>query len=336
MKPFALWPLSILLPLVLIAGASAQGAIPQEAQDQVKKAVSVIESAKQPSDYAEAVKAFEAAIRVAPNWPDVHYNLARVLAEINKPVRAVKEYRRYLELSPNAEDKGKIDGAIKGLQEMKATQKKIGMSWISFGEMPDGIYVLHVFPGSPVEKGSLQRGDKITAVNGKPVGGVSLVDFFRILEEGLSAQTSATMRMSARGGTPIDPRDWVAFSMIRAGKELWLTVRKNVFSAKSYEIEDDEFEGEVLQSSAPIFVTFWAKWCPPCQKTTPIVEGLSQKYGDKVRFVTINMEENRAYADKLEVKGIPTMILFRDGKPLERLMGMQSTEKIEGLIKMGL
>lgn len=349
MKAIALWILSALLQLVLIAGASAQEAIPQEAQDHVTKAISVIENAKQPSDYGEAVKAFEAAIRIVPNWPDVHYNLARVLAEMNKPVRSVKEYRRYLELSPDAKDKEKVDDAIQRLQEMKAIQRKIGMGWLSFGEMPDGIYVLHVLPGStvqiasissvrgpPVGKASLQRGDKITAVNGKPVGGVPLVDFFKILDEGLGAPTSDLMRLGARGGGKLNPREWVTFSMIRGGTELQLTVRKNVFLVKSYEIEDDEFDGEVLQSSAPVFVTFWVNWCPPCQKTTPIVEELSQKYGDKVRFVTISTDENRIHAGKLGVKGIPTMILFRDGKPVERLMGMQSREKIEELIKMGL
>lgn len=336
MKRFAWWSLLNLLPLVLAAGVCAQAAIPQEAQDQAAKAVAVIQNAKQPSDYAEAVKAFDAAIRSAPDWPDVHYNLARVLTETNKPVRAIKEYRRYLELSPNAGDRGKVEETIGRLQKMKAAQRKIGMAWISFGEMPDGIYILHVFPGSPVEKGSLRRGDKITAVNGKPVGGISLADFFAILEEGLSAQTPATMRLSARGGAKLDPRDWVAFSLIRGREEVSLTVRKSAFVSKSYEIEDEEFPGEVLQASAPVFVTFWAKWCPPCQQTTPVIEGLSQKYGDKVRFVMISVEDNRATAETLGVKGIPTMILFRDGKPVERLVGLQPAEKIEGLVRMGL
>jgi thioredoxin 1 len=93
------------------------------------------------------------------------------------------------------------------------------------------------------------------------------------------------------------------------------------------EVNDANFESEVLKSSQPVLVDFWAAWRPPCRMLAPKVESAAEKYQGKAKIVKLNMDENVGSSSGYGVKGIPTLILFRDGKEAERVVGVPSNAK---------
>lgn len=87
-------------------------------------------------------------------------------------------------------------------------------------------------------------------------------------------------------------------------------------------ISDDSFENEVIESNIPVLVDFWAQWCGPCKALTPILEELSTKYTDKVKFVKLDVDHNPSTPPKFGVRGIPTLILFKDGQVKATQVGL--------------
>lgn len=87
-------------------------------------------------------------------------------------------------------------------------------------------------------------------------------------------------------------------------------------------ISDDTFENEVIESNVPVLVDFWAQWCGPCKALTPILEELSTKYTDKVKFVKLDVDHNPSTPPKFGVRGIPTLILFKDGQVKATQVGL--------------
>lgn len=87
-------------------------------------------------------------------------------------------------------------------------------------------------------------------------------------------------------------------------------------------ISDDTFENEVIESNVPVLVDFWAQWCGPCKALTPILEELSTKYTDKVKFVKLDVDHNSSTPPKFGVRGIPTLILFKDGQVKATQVGL--------------
>ena len=89
-------------------------------------------------------------------------------------------------------------------------------------------------------------------------------------------------------------------------------------------ISDDTFETEVLASNIPVVVDFWAQWCGPCKALAPILEALAPKYTDKVKFVKLDVDHNPSTPPKFGVRGIPTLILFKDGQVKATQVGLIS------------
>ncbi len=95
-------------------------------------------------------------------------------------------------------------------------------------------------------------------------------------------------------------------------------------------VSDAEFEKEVLQSDKPVLVDFWAEWCGPCQSLMPLVEELSNEMGDKVKVVKINIDESPEAPTKYGVRGIPTLMIFKDGNVADtKVGGMSKTQLTE-------
>ena len=89
-----------------------------------------------------------------------------------------------------------------------------------------------------------------------------------------------------------------------------------------HEISDEVFETEVIQSNTPVLVDFWAQWCGPCKALAPIIDEVATKYGDKVKFVKLDVDQNPSTPPKFGVRGIPTLILFKDGQVAATQVGL--------------
>ena len=101
-------------------------------------------------------------------------------------------------------------------------------------------------------------------------------------------------------------------------------------------ITDSSFDTDVLKSSLPVLVDFYADWCGPCKMAEPILEELSESYKDKISLVKINVDENQQTAGKFGVMSIPTTILFKGGSEIGRQVGFGGKQSFEDLIKRGL
>jgi thioredoxin 1 len=89
-----------------------------------------------------------------------------------------------------------------------------------------------------------------------------------------------------------------------------------------HEVSDDSFENEVIASNVPVIVDFWAQWCGPCKALAPVLEDVSQKYDGKVKFVKLDVDSNPSTPPKFGVRGIPTLILFKDGQVKATQVGL--------------
>jgi thioredoxin 1 len=95
------------------------------------------------------------------------------------------------------------------------------------------------------------------------------------------------------------------------------------------EVEDGNFESEVLKSDKPVLVDFWAPWCGPCKAIAPLVEELSKSYGDKIKFAKCNVDNNPVTPAKYGIKAIPTLIFFKAGNVANQITGMVAKSKLE-------
>ena len=99
------------------------------------------------------------------------------------------------------------------------------------------------------------------------------------------------------------------------------------------EIDDGNFESQVLKSDKPVLVDFWAPWCGPCKGIGPIVERLAETYGDRFRFAKCNVDNSPVTPGKYGIRSIPTLMFFKEGKMADKIIGMVAQTQIEDAIK---
>ena len=109
-------------------------------------------------------------------------------------------------------------------------------------------------------------------------------------------------------------------------------------AGKVKEIVDKDFEEEVLKSDIPVLVDFWAPWCIPCVQVGPIVEEIAGEYEGRIKVVKVNVDDNREFATKFNVQGIPNFVMFKNGEVTEQKAGTGASAKKElaGLIETAL
>jgi thioredoxin 1 len=110
------------------------------------------------------------------------------------------------------------------------------------------------------------------------------------------------------------------------------TFVENTVSAAIAHISDDQFEEQVLKSSEPVLVDFWAEWCGPCKMIAPILDELAQNYSGKLKVAKINIDHNQKTPRNYNVRGIPTLMIFKDGKVEATQIGAVSKTQLTQLI----
>ena len=94
-------------------------------------------------------------------------------------------------------------------------------------------------------------------------------------------------------------------------------------------VTDQSFQDDVLGASGPVLVDFWAEWCGPCRMIAPALEEISNELGEKVTIAKINIDENPETPGRYGVRGIPTMLLFKDGQPIAQKVGAAPRSQIQ-------
>ena len=102
------------------------------------------------------------------------------------------------------------------------------------------------------------------------------------------------------------------------------------------EVTEATFSTEVLSSTEPVLVDFWAPWCGPCKMIAPVVEKVAGAHAGRAKFVKLNTDENPNLAGKYQVSGIPCLILFKGGQPVDRIVGYVSDSAISSMLSKHL
>lgn len=106
--------------------------------------------------------------------------------------------------------------------------------------------------------------------------------------------------------------------------------------SNAVEVNDESFESEVLKSSQLVLVDFWATWCGPCRKLSPVLDEIAQDYSDKLKVVKVNADECKETVKVNSISGLPSLLVFKDGQAVERMVGLMPKSTIVNNIEKHL
>lgn len=317
----------LILSFVITRGMSfGQEKLLPEAKEHLARGIEAIEAANSPDEYDNAVREFEEAARLAPESADVHYYLGRVLSMVKGQAgRAIKELERYLTLSPDSPDRKKVRGMIKELEEIKNTTRMAG----SLGFIPvvlsDGVYIKYKYPfrlGIRVE-----RGDKITAIDGVSTRGMSLGEFLSHLDG--------------------EPGTYVELDIIRAGEGKHIRIKRpsRKWMRGFRELGDDYFDDIAKETEGPLIVVFWAPWCKSCEHMSKMMTRIGllgdrnvfsrtgNSAGNCPTFISISVDKHPELTEQYNIKAIPTTLFLKKGVPVNRHEGGNPQEFAKKVMK---
>ncbi len=104
-------------------------------------------------------------------------------------------------------------------------------------------------------------------------------------------------------------------------------------SENTVELTDSNFDQEVLQSPVPVLVDFWASWCAPCRLIAPAVEAIAKDYAGRAKVGKVNVDENMSTSGKYNIRGIPALLLFKEGELRDQIVGASSKENIQAMLE---
>jgi len=104
-------------------------------------------------------------------------------------------------------------------------------------------------------------------------------------------------------------------------------------SDKILNLDSQNFDATIQESSKPVLVDFWAPWCGPCKAIAPILEELADEMGDSVQICKVDVDNNQEVAGKYNIRAIPTLLLFKGGNIVDQVVGMTSKEDLESKLK---
>ena len=107
-------------------------------------------------------------------------------------------------------------------------------------------------------------------------------------------------------------------------------------SDKILHVTDESFEQDVLQSSDPVLVDYWADWCGPCKMIAPVLEEIAEEYAGKLKIAKLNIDDNTATPPKYGIRGIPTLMLFKDGDVAATKVGALPKSQLEDWVKSNI
>jgi thioredoxin 1 len=103
--------------------------------------------------------------------------------------------------------------------------------------------------------------------------------------------------------------------------------------SNAIEVTDTTFEQEVKNSSIPVLVDFWAPWCGPCRKIAPIIDEIAEEFQGRIKVVKLNTDENIKTAQEYSISGIPSLLIFKNGEAVERLVGLMQKSNLQSSIE---
>lgn len=103
--------------------------------------------------------------------------------------------------------------------------------------------------------------------------------------------------------------------------------------SKALALKDADYNAEVVESTVPVLVDFWATWCGPCQIMGPLIDTVAEEYEGKIKVMKCNVDENPLTPSKFGIRGIPTLLLFNKGEVVDRLVGAAPKGQVDNLIK---
>lgn len=107
-------------------------------------------------------------------------------------------------------------------------------------------------------------------------------------------------------------------------------------SDKVVTFTDGTWDQDVLKADTPVLVDFWAEWCAPCRMMAPAIEALAEDFGGRAKIGKLNVDENNQISEKYQIRGIPTVLIFKNGEVKEQVVGVTSKENLSKLIEKHL
>ncbi len=111
-----------------------------------------------------------------------------------------------------------------------------------------------------------------------------------------------------------------------------MTAKTDVTMSETLSVDGNSFASEVLKSSTPVLVDFWAPWCGPCRMVAPVVDKVAQTYAQRLKVVKVNTDESPSVAGEYQVSGIPCLILFKNGQPVDRIVGYVPEKQLAAMV----